>query len=659
MKNNFKIMIIAALLCSTLTFVSCSDFLTEDNKTGQTADVTYSTQSGINGLVAGCYSFARGFYGKEAGLGLGEGGTDLFYAGQDNKQRTLVQYTLTAASLDNAEVNNNPCLDHYWELFYCAVDACNNALKYIPECPAIDNKLKSQYLGEIYFLKAFYNFHIVNIWGDAPYNPEAIITSTSTPSRMKEAEIYTHILEDLDASIAKFDEAGYKTKADGRANYWAARALKARVLLYKASWLNDNASYQLAQNEAEAVIGSNIASFYPNYADTWYMENEDIAVNKEAIWGVTYSSDLKSTVNCIPKRYRTDADGEPLNYVNIITRTGYTRGGSAMLTMFVPLWNNGCTDINDGTIFKRALPGDVMLNGVDITWYSRYGRGFTRYLPSLYLWQTLEKYRATDQRTDASLLTAYTIVKGLEGRSTKYPNMQDTAIYYSALDGNSAEAQALQAYAKNKYRLQFAYGGEIPVYTSGNVATATPTQSAVPVSTVYGDNRYNAANIGGRSSFPALKKFLEWFNTKASDGVNITDELSYRDAVVLRLAEMYLIKAECQLKTSGSANALATLNALRTVRAISGKDNSRSGTVTIDTILEERAIELCGEQQRWFDLKRTGKLIEYVTARNAQASPNIKPFHVYRPIPDAQMNACTNVVPYPGSEGNFWQNEGY
>ena len=657
MKNQIKITTITVLICSFFALTSCSDFLKEENKTGQTADLSYSTKSGIDGLVAGCYAFARGFYGKEAGLGLGEGGTDLFYAGQDNKQRTLVEYTLTAASLDNTEVNNNPCLDHYWELFYCAVDACNNALKFIPVCPAIDDKLKEQYLGEIYFLKAFYNFHIVNIWGDAPYNDEAIILTVSNPTRMKEADIYTRILDDLNQSIAKFEAISYKTKADGRANYWAARALKARVLLYKASWLNDNASYQLAQNEAEAVIGSGIASFYPNYADTWYMENEDVTVNKEAIWGVTYSTDLKTTVNCIPKRYRTDAVGTPLDYVNIITRTGYTRGGSAMLTMFCPLWNNGCGDINDGTIFKRALPGDVMLNGVDITWYSRYGRGFTRYLPSLYLWQTLEKYRGTDQRTDASLLTAYTIVKGLEGKSKSYPNMQDTAIYYSGLDGNSAAAAALQAHAKNKYRLQFAYGGEIPVYTTGNPATAKPTESAVPTSAVYGDARYNQANIGGRSSFPGLKKFLEWWNTKASDGVYATDEISYRDAVVFRLAEMYLIKAECQLKTGG--NALATLNELRSIRAIAGKDNSRSGTVTIDTVLEERAIELCGEQQRWFDLKRTGKLIEYVTARNAQASPNIKPFHVYRPIPDAQLNACTNVVAYPGSEGNFWQNEGY
>ena len=132
---------------------------------------------------------------------------------------------------------------------------------------------------------------------------------------------------------------------------------------------------------------------------------------------------------------------------------------------------------------------------------------------------------------------------------------------------------------------------------------------------------------------------------------------------------MYLIKAECQLATGGDA--LGTINQLRAARAISGKDNSISGTVTINTILDERALELCGEQLRWFDLKRTHTLLDRVKTYNGQGAGNINAYHYYRPIPEAELEACTNVISTAASQdGNgvlqysstaegMWQNPGY
>ena len=132
---------------------------------------------------------------------------------------------------------------------------------------------------------------------------------------------------------------------------------------------------------------------------------------------------------------------------------------------------------------------------------------------------------------------------------------------------------------------------------------------------------------------------------------------------------MYLIKAEAELATGG--NALATINQLRAARAIAGKDNSISGSVDIETILKERALELCGEYQRWFDLKRTHKLIDHVKAYNAQASKNIAIKHYYRPIPLNEMEAVTNrtditvqqdaggVIQYTTASEGMWQNPGY
>ena len=718
MKKIFGIFMAAATLATG--FVSCSDFLEEDNKTGMTADLTYGTVTGIEGLVKSCYAYTRGWWGKEAGLGLTEAGSDVILAGFDNKQKSLVKYNLTARSLDG-NTADDAVLDHYWEMFYDAIDVCNNALKYIDLNTLITETKKEQYKGEVKFLRALYYSQMVATWGPIPYNTEPIEAVTTTPVRVPEAEVYKNILNDINESMAHFQAANFKDKkANGglqaRATYYAAEALKARVALYAASWLGNNAVeghsnlYAEAQAAAEDVIANSGASFYSRFSDVWNLNNEAIQDNQEAIWGVYYNNDL-TTENCIPYRYKTDANGNHMSFNSLITRTGYSRGGSAMNLMFVPMWSNGnggdvgsqasaaqCSAAIDadaeGFLFTRVLGATTAsirskLTGQQVEvakYYSPYGRGFNRYTTTLWLWQQFEKIRATDQRCDATMLTHYNIPDGLQGNRYKnYPlmgqfmtdpdvayaadgnyfNAGDTAIYYSILDGNSAEGRALQAWAKNRYRIQFAFGGDIPVFTSGNLDEAVPTETAKAVSDIYGDGRYNNVNIGGWKSYPGLKKFLD----DQYNATYPTHDITYRDAIVFRLPEMYLIKAECQLQNGGDA--LATLNQLRAARAIEGQDNKMTGTVDINTILDERALELVGEQQRWFDLKRTHTLLDRVKKYNAQGKGNIAVKHYYRPIPEAQMLSVTNevaaaatqdangVLNYTSTAEGFWQNPGY
>lgn len=684
----------------TLGTTSCSDFLEEENKVGMTADLTYSTSTGIQGLVNSCYSFSRGWWGKEAGLGLSEMGTDVFYFGYDNKQKSLNSYNITATSL-NGNTADDACFDHYWELFYCAVDVCNNAIHYVPLNTVIDDSKKNAYLGEAHFLRALYYLQMVAMWGPIPYNDAPITAVNTTPTRMPEADVIAKILEDINLSLDYFKKANVMTKnqatAEGHATYYAAQALKARTLLYAASWLGKSEYYAQAQAAAEDVIANAGASFYSRYSDTWSLANEGINENKEAIWGVYYDGDMKTPVNCIPYRYKTNSSGSRESYNSLITRTGYSRGGSAMNLMFVSMWNNGVSDLggNGKQVFVRALAENTFYVTNTKTnekiyiapYYSPYGRGFTRYLPSLYLWQLMESNRATDQRTDATLLTHYNMAYGLEGSAKNYPKMGqfsvapeaalkadgnyfnagDTAIYFCPLDGNSPEGQERQAWAKDRYRIQFMAGGDIPVYSSMDPSMALPTEASKDKSDVYGDARYKGYKIGGWCSFPGIKKFLD----DVFDATYPTHDISARDAIVFRLAEMYLIKAEAQLAQNNAAAARATLNELRAARAISGQDNSLTGTVDINTILDERAMELCGEQQRWFDLKRTHTLIDRVKKYNAQAKANIETKHYYRPIPEAQIQGVTNfvsatvsqsadgVLNYSSEQEGFWQNPGY
>ncbi|HSO89027.1 MAG TPA: RagB/SusD family nutrient uptake outer membrane protein, partial [Draconibacterium sp.] len=503
--------------------------------------------------------------------------------------------------------------------------------------------------------------------GPVPYYKEPINTLSTESFRDPEELVYSNILADLDEAAKELEGLNAKT---ARVHYWAVRAFKARVLLYAASWLGETSIksntaysgqnlYTLAKTESEAVIGSGVATFYDKYSDVWTMTNEDVTKNKESIWGITYTQPF--SLNVLPYRIKTDASGTSLDFVNLISRTGRsTGGGSAMLLMFIPKWNNAGSDLSD--VFVRVTTATATLTNsvtkavvpVGPT-YSKYGRGFTRYVPSMYLMNLMVKNKETDQRYQATIRDVYTIAPGLEGSSKFYEAMQDTGLYYMPVDGNAPEAQAKIAWAKNKYRIHTLVGGHLPLYTSLDPAKALPTNT-MPTADPYGDGRYKNVAYAGDQSFFSIKKFDTDVYTR-TDNDKVTPEIYDRDVMVLRLAEMYLIKAEAELKTGGSGAALTTLNTLRAKRAISGKDNLLPGPVTIETILDERALELCGEQQRWFDLKRTKTLVSRVKAYNAQAAGNIQEIHYYRPIPQAQMDAVTNKSTTVG-EG-FWQNAGY
>lgn len=684
-KTKFYIsLMLAALTLGTTT--SCSDFLDEDNKVGDTADLAYGTVTGMDGLMASCYSYARLWYGKSAALGLSEMGTDEFYYGNDNKQKSLLSYNITPVSL-NENNSDNPCLDQYWEAFFSAINTVNTAIEYIPKNQLIGANKQNQYMGEALFLRAFYYWHMVNMWGVVPYYTEPMKDISSNAVRdldgQGEAGVYGHMLSDLDQAISLLNS---NDKSSGHVTKAAAYAFKARVLLYAASWLmgqqgsaiagnanyagkSQNEIYQLADDAAAQAISQSGLSLQTNYANVWDQNNEAIgSANNECLWGIEYNSTLSN--NVLPYRFKVDSDGNPLDWTTIIARVKReVGGGSVMALMFVGKWDNAgsdladimkrCTDAN--TTFTNRITGKVV--EVNST-YSRYSRGFTRYVPSLYLLDLFNKVKDTDQRYEATIRDHYNVAAGLEGSSGYYPLMQDTAIYYSQLDGDSPEGQALQAWAKFRYRLHFRTGGGLPGYTSSDPSTAIPTTTApdktksayanvtaAQIKAVGGTasallmkNMYNSVTYSGEQSFTALKKFEDGNTTT-------TPEISDRDIFVLRLSEMYLIQAECRLATSGSGAALSRLNDLRTVRAISGKDNSIKGTVDINTILDERALELVGEYQRWFDLKRTGKLIERVKKYNAQASANIDAHHLLRPIPQAQLDAVTGA--------GFPQNPGY
>ncbi len=148
--------------------------------------------------------------------------------------------------------------------------------------------------------------------------------------------------------------------------------------------------------------------------------------------------------------------------------------------------------------------------------------------------------------------------------------------------------------------------------------------------------------------FPGAKKWVQ------PNRASLNQPEGSRDFIIYRLAEAYLIAAEANaLKASpDQTKALQFLNEvrLRAYNVDNITDLPTIASVDLDIILEERAKEFASEGKRWFDLVRTGKLVEQVRLHNAGGAPNIQDFHALRPIPLTQIDRATNDYP---------QNPGY
>lgn len=127
------------------------------------------------------------------------------------------------------------------------------------------------------------------------------------------------------------------------------------------------------------------------------------------------------------------------------------------------------------------------------------------------------------------------------------------------------------------------------------------------------------------------------YGTASEDNNNI---------VYIRLAEMYLIRAEAraqQGKLTGASGAVADLNVLRT-RA---KAPAITLTAQADVLLaveRERVYELAFEGQRWYDLVRTGRAQAVMSA----FSPNWDSHYERWPIPQREIQQNPALTQNPG-----------
>lgn len=124
-----------------------------------------------------------------------------------------------------------------WSSMYRAIRHANIAITNLPGATFTDDVLKERLLGEAHFLRAYYYHQLLRFYGGVPIIDKVYdLTDDFMIARNTYEECVDFILSDLELAITKLEG---KDITDGRATDLAAKALKARVLLYAASDLHD------------------------------------------------------------------------------------------------------------------------------------------------------------------------------------------------------------------------------------------------------------------------------------------------------------------------------------------------------------------------------------------------------------------------------------
>lgn len=119
---------------------------------------------------------------------------------------------------------------------------------------------------------------------------------------------------------------------------------------------------------------------------------------------------------------------------------------------------------------------------------------------------------------------------------------------------------------------------------------------------------------------------------------------------IIRFSDVLLMYAEAQNETNGGPDASA-YDALNRVRTRAGLDalDGLDYQAFKEAVWMERRLEFPFENMRWFDLVRTGRLVDAVKAENSfNRNALIKPFHVLLPIPQTDMDNNPLLEQNPG-----------
>jgi starch-binding outer membrane protein, SusD/RagB family len=602
MKRNNKWYIFLTL-ASLLLVAGCEDFLKEVSVSNVTTDSYVVNEAGYEDLIKSCYPLLRDFV---LNYPLVLPGTDIFQAGAWSKVAVgdgpaLDQYDIRLNS-SMAEVSA------FWDILYREIGRTNTAIQRADAITYVDPAKKAARLSEAKFLRALSYFYLVQTWGDVPMPLTQTVTSSKNVVRVSSADIYTQILKDLTEAESNLPVTAtdYGRVTKGAAQFLLARVYLTRGWNYNNSLGGSATDFKSALDWADKVIAAyplvaQYKSLFPTRSNnplTQYTGAQNDK-NSELVFPIQYNSDVLTNALEVPPG--STATREPGNYYHSIFPGNGELVGNAGRT----------SDYNRS--LGQNQPSPALYRLFDPQKDSRYAHDF---VSAVYALKAVTNYAYS--YTNPNLKVSYAV--------------GDTVCYWTPWNNPASVAsKGIDEGGTKKYA----------------VINLDQLVSGVPVSRL-------------TAGAPSMWKFWQ-------PGITYGDGYGTFDFALFRSAEAYLIASEAIVKGAtggvlGGADVYynkvldrAVGTGVNPLCALYPEDLTSFATVSyratpanisIDLILDESARELLGEFNRWFDLKRTGKLLERTKRMNFwnKAKGVLTDNHLVRPIPQSEIDRSSPSI---------------
>lgn len=291
--------LIYILLAGTAMITSCKKSLDQQPISNNTTDTYFAAPNDFLQGINAVYNDLRTY--PDRLLNLSETRSDNLYAVSEGGVRDwegINSFFRTIAS--------NPYVEEAWLKDFNGISRANTLLEQLTKNGAAvipDATLRTRYEAEAKFLRAFYYFDLVRIFGKVPVIDHTVLTDEAlTIPRSPVADVYKLIISDLQFASDNLPLASAYAAADkGRASKYAAKSLLALVYMTRSGptysidgpglGLNE---WSLAVAQLNDVISSGQYTFLANaagtttaYSSIFSYTNEN---NKEVVFDVEYST---------------------------------------------------------------------------------------------------------------------------------------------------------------------------------------------------------------------------------------------------------------------------------------------------------------------------------------------------------------------------------